>query len=47
MELQGAEENIYRMIPILEKGTWISIDEWKEKDIPVDEEERGFHVRGY
>jgi hypothetical protein len=47
MELQGEETAIYRMIPILEKGTWISIDDWKEKDIPTDPDERSFRVRGY
>ena len=47
MELQGDETDIYRMIPILERGTWISIDDWKETDMPVDEDERGFRVRGY
>ena len=47
MELQGEEEAIYRIIPLLEKGTWIRIDDWIEKDIPVDPDERGFRVRGY
>jgi hypothetical protein len=47
MELQGEEEAIYRIIPLLEKGTWIRIDDWSEKDIPVDPDERGFRVRGY
>ena len=47
MELQGKSDLIYRMIPILEKGSWISIEDWKERNIPVEEDERGFTVRGY
>ena len=45
MELQGDEELISRMVPVLEQGSWIRITEWKEKVIPVDEDEHGFHVR--
>lgn len=45
MELQGEEDLISRMAPILKQGPWIRITEWKEKVIPVDEDERGFHVR--
>ena len=45
MELQGEEELISRMAPILEQGSWIRITQWKEKVLPVDGEERGFHVR--
>lgn len=47
MELQGEEEQIYRIIPILEHGSWILIEDWKEKSISVDPDERGFRVRGY
>ncbi len=47
MELQGEEELIYRLIPMVERGSWVRIDDWKEKDIPVIEEERSFSVRGY
>ncbi len=45
MELQGEEELISRMAPLLEQGSWIRITEWSEKAIPLDEEESGFHVR--
>ena len=45
MELQGEEELISRMAPLLEQGSWIRITEWSEKVIPLDEEESGFHVR--
>ena len=47
MELQGTLEQIYRIIPMLEKGSWISIDDWKEKDISIDPDERSFRVWGY
>ena len=46
MELQGEEELIRRMEPALMDGTWIRIREWRETDLPVDEDERGFSVRG-
>lgn len=46
MELQGEEELIYRMIPMLDRGSWISIDDWKEQSIPVEEDERSFSIRG-
>lgn len=45
MELQGEEELISRMAPILEQGSWIRITEWREKVIPLDEDETGFSVR--
>ena len=47
MELQGEETTIYKIIPFLEQSSWISITDWKEKDIPVEPDERGFRVRGY
>ena len=47
MELQGEEERIYRIIPILENSSWIFIENWDEKEIPVDESERDFRVVGY
>ncbi|MBQ7679017.1 MAG: acylphosphatase [Butyrivibrio sp.] len=47
MELQGEEEQIYRLIPILEQGSWILIEDWKEQRIPLDPDERAFRVRGY
>lgn len=47
MELQGEEELIYRLIPMVEHGSWVSIDDWKEKSIPVIAEERSFSIRGY
>ena len=47
MELQGTEEQIYRIIPMLEEASWIRIEDWKEKDIPVDPDERSFGIMGY
>ena len=46
MELQGEEELIRRMEPAMEDCSWIRIMEWKMTDLPVDEEERSFYVRG-
>ncbi len=47
MELQGEEERIYRIIPMLENSSWIYIENWDEKDMPLDESERNFRVVGY
>ena len=46
MELQGDESSIYRIIPMLEKSSWIRIEDWQEQNIPVEEDESGFRVRG-
>ena len=46
MELRGEEELIRRMEPAMEDCSWIRIMEWKMTDLPVDEEERSFYVRG-
>ena len=45
MELQGEEELIARMAPLLEQGSWIRITEWEENVIPLEGDERGFTVR--
>ncbi len=45
MELQGEEELIYRLIPLLERDSWIRIEDWEEKNLPVEEEENTFVIR--
>lgn len=47
MEIQGEEERIQRIIPMIENSSWISIESCDEKYIPVDVSESGFRVRGY
>ncbi len=47
MEIQGEEERIQRIIPMIENSSWISIESCDEQYIPVDVSEKGFRVRGY
>ena len=47
MEIQGEEERIQRIIPMIENSSWISIESCEEQYIPLDESESGFQVRGY
>lgn len=42
MEIQGTEEQIDKVLQMVERGTYISIDNIEVKTIPVDEDERGF-----
>lgn len=45
MELQGTEEQIDRVIMIVEKGTYIEIQHLEAKEIAVLDDERDFRVR--
>lgn len=47
MEAQGSEEQINRMLSILNKDAYIRIDRLDSTDIPFIENEHEFHVRGY
>ncbi len=42
MEIQGTEEQIDRVILMIERGTYIQIDDMKVKNIPLAENERDF-----
>ena len=44
MEVQAPEECIDKMFLVIEKGTFIRIDNVEVKDIPVEEDEREFRV---
>ena len=44
MELQGTEEQIDAVIPAIERGRFIRIENMESRVIPVDEEERGFRT---
>lgn len=46
MEAQGTEEQIFRMLKMLNKDAYIRIEKIDTKKIPV-EEEKGFRVIGY
>ena len=42
MEIQGEEEQIYRVIRSLTQGRWIRIEKVDVKNIPLVEKEHGF-----
>ena len=44
MEIQGAEEDIDRVILAIEKGTFVRIDNMDVKVLPVVEREYGFRT---
>lgn len=45
MEVQGTEEQINRVLVMINKGEYVMIDRIKTTVIPVVENERGFHIR--
>ena len=45
MEVQGTEEAIDRMLIMINSGDYIVIDNVESQDIPLLENEGGFHVR--
>jgi len=45
MEAQGTNEQINQVLKLINAGSYIRIDRLDYKEIPVEEDERGFHVR--
>lgn len=45
MEVQGTEEAIDRMLIMINSGDYIVIDNIESQEIPLLENESGFHVR--
>ena len=45
MEIQGTEEQIDRVILMIEKGAYIEIEQISAKVIPLAEDEYGFRTR--
>ncbi|MCR5681686.1 MAG: acylphosphatase [Clostridiales bacterium] len=43
MEIQGTEEQIDQVILAVERGTFVRIENMDVRNIPVVEDERGFH----
>ena len=43
MEIQGTEEQINQVILAVERGTFVRIENMNVRNIPVVEDERGFH----
>ncbi len=46
MEAQGTEDAIDKMLAALQQDRFIRIDHMDVKNIPAQERENGFHVRG-
>ena len=44
MEIQGTEAQIDRVILMIERGSYIRIENFETRSIPVEPEERGFRV---
>ncbi len=47
MEAQGTQEQINRMLTMLNRDSYIRIERMDTREIPLLEEETGFHVKGY
>ncbi len=47
MEAQGTEEQIYRMLKMLNKDSYIRIDKIETRKLPVENTERSFRIIGY
>ncbi len=45
MEAQGTLEQLNQMLKLINQGTYIQVEDLRRKTIPLDREERGFHVR--
>ena len=45
MEVQGTESQINQLLTLINKGTYVNIEEIKSRQLPVEENESGFHVR--
>ena len=44
MEAQGTKSRINEMLTLINRGSYIMIDGIETKQIPVEEEERSFHL---
>ncbi|KAI4444947.1 Acylphosphatase [Eubacterium plexicaudatum ASF492] len=47
MEAQGTEEQIYRLLKMLNKDSYIRIDKIETDKLPVENAERSFRIIGY
>lgn len=45
LEMQGMEEQIDKVLAMVNQGTYVSIDRITANQIPVEESEYGFHIR--
>lgn len=45
LEAQGTEEQINRMLTMINQGGYIRIERIDTEKIPLEQKERGFHIR--
>lgn len=45
MEAQGTKEQINHMLLLINQGTYIQVEDIERKELPVNDDERGFHIR--
>lgn len=45
MEAQGSREQINKMLLLINQGSYIQVEDIRRKEMPVEPEERGFHIR--
>lgn len=44
MEVQGTQEMLDQLLVIINRGTFVNITSIDSKELPVEEEERSFHI---
>nr|WP_202898609.1 acylphosphatase [[Eubacterium] cellulosolvens] len=47
MEAQGTHEQLYRLIQGVNKGHWVSVEHIDRTNLPVEEHEYYFDIKGY
>lgn len=45
MEVQGSMEQIDEMFRLIRQGSFMQIEDMKIRELPIEKEERGFHIR--
>lgn len=45
MEAQGMNEQINKMLTLINQSSYILIDNMESEEIPLEEHEHGFHIR--
>ena len=45
LEVQGTDEQIHKVLAMVNQGTYVNIDRITANQIPIEEREYGFHIR--
>lgn len=45
LEVQGTDEQIDKVLAMVNQGTYVNIDRITANQIPIEEREYGFHIR--